>query len=65
MPDMATLLAEAFGFEKFVRVDKLQEQIDSTLEKYGEDARLSEEDLLAAAGGIRTEPSDDEGGEEP
>lgn len=62
MPEMETLLAEAFGFETFERVDELQEQIDRTLEKYESDAALSNDDLADAAGGINEAPPEDEGG---
>lgn len=57
MPEMETLLAEAFGFEDFERVEELQEQIDRTLEKHDSDSALSEDDLAAAAGGIHKTPS--------
>ena len=50
MPDMETLLAEAFGFAQFEYVEEMQKQIDDTLERYA-DSALSYDDLASAAGG--------------
>jgi len=51
MPDMETLLAEAFGFAQFEHIEELQRQIDDTLERYA-DSDLSADDLANAAGGM-------------
>jgi len=51
MPDMETLLAEAFGFAQFEYVEAMQKQIDDTLERY-DDFALSYFDLADAAGGV-------------
>ncbi len=50
MPDMETLIAEAFGFAQFEHVEDMQQQIDDTMERYA-DAALSTDELADAAGG--------------
>ena len=54
MPDMETLLAEAFGFAQFEYVEEMQKQIDDTLGRF-DDAVLSADDLANAAGGADPE----------
>jgi hypothetical protein len=56
MPDMETLLAEAFGFAQFEHIEELQRQIDDALERYA-DSDLSADDLANAAGGMNPDKS--------
>ena len=58
MPDMETLLAELFAFQRFEPNERLQNMINDTLSSF----MLSTGDLAAAAGGINVPPPDDSEG---
>ena len=57
MPDMETLLAELFAFQRFEPNERLQNMINDTLSRYDDDFMLSTGDL----GGINVSPTEDEG----
>ena len=62
MPDMETLLAELFAFQRFEPNERLQNMINDRLSRYDDDFMLSTDDLAAAAGGINVPPPDDSEG---
>ena len=61
MPDMETLLAEMFAFQRFERDESIQNLINDTLSRYDDDLLLTFEDLADAAGGLEPSPPDIEG----
>ena len=45
MPDMETLLAEMFAFQRFERDESIQDLINDTLSRYDDDLLLTFEDI--------------------
>ncbi len=62
MPKVEELLKEMFAFQQFEHNKKFQNMIDDTCKRYENDSSLSADDLAAAAGGLASESTDEEGG---